>query len=192
MKTFGARQTHPRGSPRWPALPRALAADLPSPEEYQANWPRFRGPDGGGVCRARRRAGDLRRQDRGEHRLDGPRARGGIQLAGGVGRPRVSLRRRRDQMRGDVFRRGVRKTAVGERRAEDRRQPRRERRTCPTNAAWRPGPWRPMGSRVYAMFANGDLAAFDFDGKRGLGEIPRRSEEPATATPPRCSRGRTA
>src|SRR5450759_5413896 len=28
----------------------ALAADLPSPEEYRANWPRFRGPDGGGVC----------------------------------------------------------------------------------------------------------------------------------------------
>ncbi len=28
----------------------ALAADLPSPEEYRANWPRFRGPEGGGVC----------------------------------------------------------------------------------------------------------------------------------------------
>jgi hypothetical protein len=27
----------------------ALAADLPSPAEYQANWPRFRGPDGGGI-----------------------------------------------------------------------------------------------------------------------------------------------
>ena len=27
----------------------AQAADLPSPEEYHANWPRFRGPDGGGV-----------------------------------------------------------------------------------------------------------------------------------------------
>ena len=28
----------------------ALAADLPSPEEYRANWPRFRGFQGGGVC----------------------------------------------------------------------------------------------------------------------------------------------
>ena len=26
-----------------------LAADLPTPEEYRANWPRFRGPDGSGV-----------------------------------------------------------------------------------------------------------------------------------------------
>jgi outer membrane protein assembly factor BamB len=28
----------------------AVASDLPSAEEYRANWPRFRGPDGGGVC----------------------------------------------------------------------------------------------------------------------------------------------
>jgi len=27
----------------------AFAADLPTPEEYAANWPRFRGPDGSGV-----------------------------------------------------------------------------------------------------------------------------------------------
>lgn len=32
------------------SLATALAADLPSPEEYHANWPRFRGPDGGGVA----------------------------------------------------------------------------------------------------------------------------------------------
>jgi outer membrane protein assembly factor BamB len=28
----------------------ASAADLPKQEEYRSNWPRFRGPDGGGVC----------------------------------------------------------------------------------------------------------------------------------------------
>ena len=27
----------------------AFAAELPTAEEYRANWPRFRGPDGGGV-----------------------------------------------------------------------------------------------------------------------------------------------
>ena len=27
------------------------AADLPTPDEYRGNWPRFRGPDGGGVAK---------------------------------------------------------------------------------------------------------------------------------------------
>jgi len=28
------------------------AADLPTPDEYRGNWPRFRGPDGGVVAKA--------------------------------------------------------------------------------------------------------------------------------------------
>ncbi|MEI9892971.1 MAG: PQQ-binding-like beta-propeller repeat protein [Chthoniobacter sp.] len=48
MKTPGARHLLLCLS-AMATLATALAADLPSPEEYQANWPRFRGPDGGGV-----------------------------------------------------------------------------------------------------------------------------------------------
>jgi outer membrane protein assembly factor BamB len=32
-----------------PAAAASEASDLPAPEEFQRNWPRFRGPDGGGV-----------------------------------------------------------------------------------------------------------------------------------------------
>ena len=38
-------------------------------------------------------------------------------------------------------------------------------RKCRTNAGWPASTVATDGRRVYAMFANGDLAAFDFDGK---------------------------
>jgi outer membrane protein assembly factor BamB len=141
----------------------ALAGDFPSPEELRANWPRFRGPDGGGVC-----------------------AHGGAPLtcdvktgtnigwtaavpAAGYSSPvvwgdRVFLsggdEAKRELMCFDaqsgklLWEGGVPKTAGSPEKTPE----------VPEQCGMAAATMATDGRRVYAMFANGDLAAFDFDG----------------------------
>jgi outer membrane protein assembly factor BamB len=141
---------------------------LPSPEEYARNWPRFRGPEGSGVCGFAGIPTDW----------DGPSGRGILWKTpvpmGGKGSPilwggKVFLsgaEKRRGQIQGAVFcfdaesgkllwesRPTIVGSAVGVPDIMDDTG-----YAAPTSAT--------DGLRVYSMFANGDLACFDFEGKQ--------------------------
>jgi outer membrane protein assembly factor BamB len=140
-----------------------LAADLPSPAEFHANWPRFRGPDGNGVAA----------QDDAPLTCD---VKTGANIgwaaavpAAGYSSPvvwgdRVFLsggdETQREVMCFDVasgkllWQGAVPKTAGSP--AEPPEVPEQCGMAAATVAT--------DGRRVYAMFANGDLAAFNFDG----------------------------
>ena len=141
----------------------ALAADLPSPKEFQSNWPRFRGPDGSGVCA----------------NCDAPLTcdvKTGANIgwtapvpAPGFSSPvvwgdRVFLsggdEAKREVMCFDaqsgklLWQSAVPKTAG----SPD------EPPSVPEQCGMAAATIATDGRRVYAIFANGDLAAFDFDG----------------------------
>ncbi len=141
----------------------ALAADLPTPEEYRANWPRFRGPDGGGVAA-------------GGHAPLTFDVKAGTNIAWSVAVPvagfnspvvwgdRVFLSGG-DDAKCEVMCFDVQsgkllwQTAVPkvERGADEKQEPPDQSgMAAPTVAT--------DGRRAYAIFANGNLAAFNFDG----------------------------
>jgi outer membrane protein assembly factor BamB len=142
----------------------ALAADLPTPEEVRANWPRFRGPDGGGVC-AQGDAPltcDLKNGSNIAWTVAVPAAGFSSPVVWG---DRVFLSGEEEGKCGVMafdgatgkllWQTAVPKTAGGpDHRPGASDQSGMAAATVATD-----------GSRVYAIFANGDLAAFDFDGK---------------------------
>jgi len=142
----------------------ALAGDPPSPEEYRANWPRFRGPDGGGVSAQ----GDTPLTC--DIKTGTNIAWTTVLPAAGFSSPivwgdRVFLsggdEATREVMCFDaasgklLWECAVPKTAG----SPD------ETPSIPEQCGMAAGTVATDGRRVYAMFANGDLAACDFDGK---------------------------
>ena len=137
--------------------------DLPSPEEYRANWPRFRGPDGGGVSA----------------QGDAPltcNIKTGANVAWTVAVPAAGFSS--PVVWGDrVFLSGgdenkcelmcfdlasgklLWESAVPKTAGSPDTKP-----EVPDQCGMAAGTVATDGRRVYAMFANGDLAAFNFDG----------------------------
>jgi outer membrane protein assembly factor BamB len=140
-----------------------LAADLPSPAEFHTNWPRFRGPDGGGVSA----------------QGDAPLScdiKTGANIgwtapvpAAGYSSPvvwgdRVFLsggdETKREVMCFDALSGKLQWQSAVPKTAGSPDAPPEVPEQCGM-AASTPAT---DGRRVYAMFANGDLAAFNFDG----------------------------
>ena len=134
----------------------AVAADLPTPEEYRANWPRFRGPDGGGATK-----GDVKTGANIAWSVDVPAAGFSspvvwgdrVFLTGGDETKRVVMCF--DVATGKLlWQSAVPKT---EGSPDDKPEVPDQCGMAAVTAAT-------DGRRVYAMFSNGDLAAFHFDG----------------------------
>lgn len=139
-----------------------LAADLPSAEEYQANWPRFRGPGGGGVtaqtdlpltCDFKSGANIAWKVPVPAPGFSSPVAWGErVFLSGGDEKARVVMCF--DTSTGKLlWQREVKVAGASEEEVEVPDQCGMAAATVATD-----------GRRVYAMFANGDLAALDFEG----------------------------
>ncbi len=140
----------------------AFAADLPTPEEYRANWPRFRGADGGGV------------------------AKGGVPLTfdvktganivwsaivpvAGFNSPVVwgdlLFLSGGDDAKCEVMCFDVQSGKLLWRSAPPKIERGADEKQEPTDQSGMAAPTVATdGLRVYAIFANGDLAAFNFDG----------------------------
>lgn len=130
----------------------ALAVDLPTAEEYRANWPRFRGPDGGGVFtgEAPLSASIAWKADVPAEGFSSPVMWGGrVFLSGGD-------EEKREVMCFDV--------ASGKLLWECAVPAGDEKAEVPDQCGMAAATVATDGRRVYAIFANGDLAAFDFDG----------------------------
>lgn len=141
----------------------ALAADLPTPEEYRGNWPRFRGPDGGGIS------------THGEAPLTFD-VKSGANIAWSVAVPaagfsspvvwggRVFLsggdEAKREVMCFDVPTGKLLWQSIVPKTAGSPDEP----PEVPDQCGMAAGTVATDGLRVYAMFSNGDLAAFNFDG----------------------------
>jgi outer membrane protein assembly factor BamB len=141
----------------------ALAADLPSPEEYRANWPRFRGPDGGGVsakgdvpltCDVKTGANIAWAIEVPVAGFSSPVVWGErVFLSGG------------DEMKREVMCFDVQsgkllwQSAVPKTDGSPDENP-----EVPDQCGMAAATVATDGRRVYAMFSNGDLAAFNFDG----------------------------
>ncbi|MEO6784648.1 MAG: PQQ-binding-like beta-propeller repeat protein [Chthoniobacteraceae bacterium] len=141
----------------------ALAAELPTPEEYRANWPRFRGPDGGGVyakgdvpltCDVKTGANIAWIADVPAAGFSSPVVWGDrVFLSGGDAEKREVMCF--DVQSGKLlWERAVPKTAGSPENFEVPDQCGMAASTVATD-----------GRRVYAMFADGDLAALKFDGE---------------------------
>ena len=141
----------------------ASAADLPTPEEYRANWPRFRGPDGGGVSAK----GDV------PLTFD---VKTGANIAWSVDIPAAGFSSpvvwgdRVFLSGGDEAKREVMcfDTATGKLLWQSA-VPKTdgspdENPEVPDQCGMAAATVATDGLRVYAMFSNGDLAAFNFDG----------------------------
>ena len=140
----------------------ADAADLPSSEEYRANWPRFRGPDGGGASKNEvPTACDVKAGTNIAWIVEVPVEGFGSPVVWG---DRVFLSGG-DEMKREVicfdlqsgkllWRSAVPKTAG----SPD------ENPQVPDQCGMASVTVATDGLRVYAMFSNGDLAAFNFDG----------------------------
>ncbi len=137
----------------------ARAADLPKPEEYNANWPRFRGPGGNGVC-VKSDAPltcDIKDGKNIIWTADVPLAGFSSPVTWGG---RVFLSGADKGTRGVMcydlpsgkilWQSSVTNTTRDE---------------APDQSGMASSTVATDGLRVYAMFANGDLAAFDFEGK---------------------------
>lgn len=135
-----------------------MAADLPSAEEYQANWPRFRGPGGGGVTAQR----DLPLTGGENIAWQVPVPAPGFSspvvwgqrvfLSGGEEKARVVMCFAASTGK-LLWQRAVRVAGASDDDVEVPDQCGMAAATVATD-----------GRRVYAMFANGDLAALDFEG----------------------------
>ncbi len=143
----------------------AMAADVPSAEEYKANWPRFRGPDGGGVST-----------------LTGvpTTCEGNIAWsvevpAEGFSSP-VVWGERVFLTGGDEAKREVMcfEVATGKLLWKSA-VPSTEKAEVPDQSGVAAATCATDGRRVYAIFANGDLGAFNFDGSlawsKNLGQL---------------------
>jgi outer membrane protein assembly factor BamB len=142
----------------------ALAADLPSPEEYRANWPRFRGADGGGVC-AQSSAPltcDVKTGENIAWKAEVPTA--------GFSSPVVWDQRvflsGGDENKCEVMCFDVGSGKILWQRAVPKTEGSPdEKPEVPDQCGMAAATVATDGRRVYAMFANGDLAAFNFDGE---------------------------
>ncbi len=161
MKTRRARNLIP-----WLAMlagaAHALAAGLPSPEEFQANWPRFRGPGGAGVstqtavpltCDPKTGANLAWKVPVPAAGFSSPVVWGSrVFLSGGDAATRAVMRF--DTQSGKLlWQRALPKPASPEAEGE---VPDQCGMAAPTVAT--------DGRRVYAVFANGDLGALSFAG----------------------------
>ena len=142
----------------------ALAAGLPTSAEYQANWPRFRGPDGGGVC-AKSEAPltcDIKTGANIAWTADVPAAGFSSPVVWG---DHVFLsggdEAKREVMCFDVHSGKLLWQSAVPKTDDSPAEPPEVPDQCGMAAAT----VATDGLRVYAMFANGDLAAFNFDGK---------------------------
>ena len=142
----------------------APAADLPTPEEYGANWPRFRGPGGGGIsaqgdvpftCDVKTGANIAWSAEVPSAGFSSPVVWGGrVFLSGGDGEKREVMCF--DTQSGKLlWRRAVPKTE-GSPDAKPE---------VPDQCGMAAATVATDGRRVYAMFSNGDLAAFHFEGE---------------------------
>jgi outer membrane protein assembly factor BamB len=141
----------------------AFAADLPSPEEYRANWPRFRGPDGGGVSAkgdvpltfdVKTGANIAWIADVPAAGFSSPVVWGSrVFLSGGDEAKRVVMCF--DVQSGKL----EWQTAVPKTEGSPDENP-----EVPDQCGMAAATVATDGVRVYAMFSNGDLAAFNFDG----------------------------
>lgn len=152
--------------PWWAAMAAVsitLLADQPSPEEYQANWPRFRGPDGGGVyprgdaplsCDIKTDANIAWTAPVPATGFSSPVVWGDrVFLSGGDESKREVLCF--DVMTGKLlWQRAVPKSAGNP----------NEKPEVPDQCGMAAATVATDGRRVYSIFANGDLAAFSFDG----------------------------
>jgi outer membrane protein assembly factor BamB len=140
-----------------------LAADLPAPAEYRANWPRFRGPDGSGVYPA----------DKVPLTCD-PKA--GTNVAWsvpvpspGYGSPviwgdRVFMSGGNEDKREVMCFDLASGKVLWEREVPKSAEAGDEKIPVPEQCGMAAGTVATDGQRVYAIFANGTLAAFNFDG----------------------------
>src|SRR5260221_1744820 len=140
------------------------AADLPSPEEYKANWPRFRGPDGSGVsaqgdvpatCDMKTRTNIAWSAEVSMAGFSSPVVWGDrVFLSGG------------DETKCEVMcfdlasGKLLWESAVPKTAGSPDKKP-----EVPDQCGMAAGTVATDGRRVYAMFADGDLAAFNFDGR---------------------------
>jgi outer membrane protein assembly factor BamB len=141
----------------------AVAADLPSPEEYRANWPRFRGPDGGGVsakgdvpltCDIKTDANIAWTAEVPAAGFSSPVVWGDrVFLSGGDEAKREVMCF--DVQSGKLLWQGAVPKTDG---SPD------ENPEVPDQCGMAAATVATDGRRVYAMFSNGDLAAFNFDG----------------------------
>ncbi|MEI6534904.1 MAG: PQQ-binding-like beta-propeller repeat protein, partial [Verrucomicrobiaceae bacterium] len=141
----------------------ALAGDFPSPAEYQANWPRFRGPDGGGVCTKGNAplTCDIKTGKNiawtAEVPADGfssPVVWGDrLFLSGG------------DEGKGEVMCFDVKSGKILWRSAVPKAEANTgDKLDTHDQSGMAAATVATDGRRIYAVFANGDLAAFNFDG----------------------------
>ena len=140
----------------------ALAADAPTPAEYQANWPRFRGPGGAGVwthgevpltCDVKTGANVAWTAEVPAPGFGSPVVWGDrVFLSGGDEATRVVL----------CYEAGTGKLLW--KSAVPKLDGSEEKVEVPDQCGMAAATVATDGRRVYAMFANGDLAAFTFDG----------------------------
>jgi len=141
-----------------------LAADLPSAEEYQANWPRFRGPGGAGVsaqsgtplsCDIQTGANITWSAAVPAPGFSSPVIWGDqVFLSGGdeIKREVMCFDSRTGEL---LWQKAVPRTdGSGDEKVE-----------VPDECGMAAATVATDGRRVYALFANGDLAAFRFDGE---------------------------
>ncbi|MDD5351307.1 MAG: PQQ-binding-like beta-propeller repeat protein [Chthoniobacteraceae bacterium] len=186
LAAWGGFQQAPRVSQN-AAAPKAPAAaalpDLPPHEEFLANWPRFRGPDGGGAAlRATgpvawdeaARKGVLWKTEIPSAGFNSPIVWGDrVFLSGATAEKRevFCFDARGGQL---LWRQAVEKVQGSPAKAPE--VPEQTGYAAPTLAA--------DGRRVYAIFANGDLAALTFEGapvwSKNLG-VPKNQYGHATS-----------
>ena len=132
----------------------AKGADVPSAEEYKASWPRFRGPDGGGVYA-------------GEVPLSADKIAWSVAVpAAGFGSPLV-WGEKVFLSGGDETKREVLcfDAVTGKLLWSSAVPSAGDKPEVPDQSGMAAATPATDGKRVYAMFANGDLGAFDFEGK---------------------------
>jgi outer membrane protein assembly factor BamB len=141
----------------------ALATDLPTPEEYRANWPRFRGPDGGGVSTQGNMplTCDLKTGANLAWTTAVPTAGFSSPVVWG---DRVFLSGG-DETKCEVMCFDVPSGKLLWQRAVPKTGGSDEKLEVPDQCGMAAATVATDGRRVYAMFANGDLAAFNFDGE---------------------------
>lgn len=163
MKMLRANQLVP-----WLALlagvAHGVAAALPSPEEFQTNWPRFRGPGGGGVstqtavpltCDLKTGANLAWTVPVPAAGFSSPVVWGSRVFLSGGDAARHGVMCFDTQSGKLVWHRAVPKTVAGP----------DEPAEVPDQCGMAAATVATDGLRVYAMFANGDLAAFSFTGE---------------------------
>ncbi len=141
----------------------ALAVDLPSPEDFNANWPRFRGPGGSGVSGKGEAplSCDLKTGENIAWTADVPAAGfsspvvwgSRVFISGGDAAKCVVMCF--DRQSGKL----LWQSAVPKRDSDTG-----DKAAAPDQSGMASSTLATDGQRVYAMFANGDLTAFNFDG----------------------------